>query len=397
MSPPPGIPGCTPAPGNQFAIDQRVVPSGGVAGFESQSLRFSNLCANGAFGNAQIYSPALSVPAGENEPNKVFTFGFSFIPTTTQHQPGLYVSVSPDNGTGHRMFRVDLTDEPFSCGNSPSCVLVSVADSPSGADGYIVPHTVALLDPAMPHTIKVEMKFNPGEDNDLARVFIDGNDTGQCFASWENYYRLWQPENLGQNTSGLQFRATVAGFSGMNAGFLFDNVTYTSSDGPAPPGCDVPIEKQADSRTVTPGSLVGYRITARNRGRLTERNLLVCDRMPRETTFVRANRKLRRIGSKRCLLIRRLRPGQSTSFHITLRVKANAHPGTFDNTAEETPVQPPGVPAVPPAVSEDAPPGPAPGPPPSAVKPIGKARAPVKVKAKKVVAPTAPAPPPVTG
>lgn len=35
------------------------------------------------------------------------------------------------------------------------------------------------------------MKFNPGDDNDIVRVFIDGTDTGQCFASWENYYRMW--------------------------------------------------------------------------------------------------------------------------------------------------------------------------------------------------------------
>jgi uncharacterized repeat protein (TIGR01451 family) len=394
ISPPSATdPACTPTPPSSFALDQGVVDtatyvSNSAPAFGSQSLRFSNLCANGAFGGSQIYSPLLADPAGENEPNKVLTFEFSFIPTTTSYQPGLYVSVSPDNGTGHRMLRIDLTDMPMSCGDSTSCVLVSVADSPSGADGYIVSHPLALLDPAMAHTIKVSMQFNPGEDNDLTRVSIDGTDTGQCFTSWETYYRLWQPENVSQSNSDLEFRASVHGFTATNGGFLFDNVSYASSTGPSPQGCDVPIEKTAESATVSAGGLVGFRITARNRGRMTARNYLVCDDIPRETTFVSADRKLRRIGSKRCFLVRSLKPGQSTSVNLTLRVNTNARPGTLDNTADETPVQPPGVPAVPPAVTEDEPAGPSPSP----IKPIKKVKVLVKVLAAKATLP-----PPVTG
>ena len=66
---------------------------------------------NTAFGPpaTQIYSPLLDSPAGENGDNNVFTAEFSFIPTTLENQPNLYVSVSPDNGTGWRMDRVDLT------------------------------------------------------------------------------------------------------------------------------------------------------------------------------------------------------------------------------------------------------------------------------------------------
>ena len=62
----------------------------------------------------------------------------------------------------------------------------------------------------------------------------------------------------------------------------------------------MPIEKVADRPTVSAGGLAGYRITARNRGRLAARNLQVCDRIPRGSTFVSANRKLRRIGRRRC-------------------------------------------------------------------------------------------------
>ena len=102
----------------------------------------------------------------------------------------------------------------------------------------------------------------------------------------------------------------------LGGGYLFDNVTTTTGTRRGPPGCDFTIDKQADSPTVTAGSVEGYQITARNRGRLAARNLLVCDQIPRETTFVSANRKLRRIGRQRCLMVPRLRPGQTAGFHI---------------------------------------------------------------------------------
>ena len=102
------------------------------------------------------------------------------------------------------------------------------------------------------------------------------------------------------------------------------------------------IDKEADKRTVRAGGLVGYTITARNRGRRSDRNVQVCDRIPRRTRFVSANRKLRRIGRRRCLVIPRLRPGQRESFHLTVRVNPNAAPGTLANIADITPGVPPG-------------------------------------------------------
>ena len=52
-------------------------------------------------------------------------------------------------------------------------------------------------------------------------------------------------------------------------------------------------------------------------------------------TFVSANRKLRRVGRRRCLVIPLLKPGQRVSFHLMLRVDANAPPGTLDNIADD--------------------------------------------------------------
>ena len=33
------------------------------------------------------------------------------------------------------------------------------------------------------------MKLNPGPNNDLVRIYIDSHDAGQCFTTWENFYR----------------------------------------------------------------------------------------------------------------------------------------------------------------------------------------------------------------
>ena len=176
------------------------------------------------------------------------------------------------------------------------------------------------------------------------RISVDGQDLGQCFTTWENYYRT-APEqapppnrNTPATINSLQFRSSVPGPPALlGGGYLFDNVSITPSNGPGPPGCDVPIEKTADSPTVTAGGRAGYRLTVRNRGRLAARNLRACDQIPRQMTFVSADRRLSRIGRKRCLTIPRLRPGQRVSFHLVLRVNANAPQGRVTNTGEVTP------------------------------------------------------------
>jgi uncharacterized repeat protein (TIGR01451 family) len=142
----------------------------------------------------------------------------------------------------------------------------------------------------------------------------------------------------------------------------------------APDGCPT-IDKEADSPTVTAGGLAGYRITVTNRSRRhTARNLWICDRIPRHMTFVRATRRLRVFRRMRCLVIARLLPRRSTSFHLTLRVASNAD-GTETNTGEVIPGAPGGG---------GPPPGPPapPSPPPAATAPpraIARAKAKVKV------------------
>jgi uncharacterized repeat protein (TIGR01451 family) len=314
----------------------------------------SNACASGEFTN-QTYSPRELQEVGEARPNKVFMAEFAFLPKTPDYQPGLFLSVSPDSGEGSRMSWVGLQD-------TPDGIQVSVNDTPD-VDGEFVAHPGPLLARSSPHRIRFWIKVNPGIDNDLVRISVDGVDLGQCFTTWENYYRT-APEqapppnrNTPATINSLQFRSSVAGPPELatSGGYLFDNVSITPSNGPGPRGCDDVIDKKADQQTVRPGGLAGYQITVRNRGSGSDRNVQVCDRVPRRMTFVRADRKLRRVGGRRCLVIPRLMPGQRVSLHVEFRVDASAPPGRVANIADVTPgVEPPGPPAAPVA---DPPPG----------------------------------------
>ena len=366
-------------PSLPFGYDQLVVANspGTPAAFQSQSLRQSN-----AYGTApstfppeyhyQTYSKPTTVAAGESLANTEYTAQFSFISIhPDREQPGLKISVSPDMGEGGRMSYIGLTD-------TEAGIEVSFFDTPE-VDGEVAfaGYDLGTLPRNAVHTIKFWMKLNPGPNNDLVRIFIDGRDVGQCFTTWENFYRSTSQEV--PNSDRLLFLSGNRDgdrLSLLGGGYLLDNVTTTTANGPGPPGCDLPVEKAVDRGTVSAGGRVGYRITVRNRGRAVARHVRVCDRVPRRMTFVSADRKLRRLGRHRCLVIPRLRPGQRVSFHIVLQVDADAPPGAMDNNADVTPV-PPTTPGSP----EPVPPATNPPPPVRPARPrvIAKAKAKVKV------------------
>ena len=324
--------------------------AGAPAAFGGQSLRMSNLCGSGEF-FFQTYSAPVTTPAGETLPNTVYIARFSF--TDPAYQKGLLVTVSPDSGDGSRMAWVGLEDQPDG-------IHVSTSES-SGTNGAFADTSLGTLSHGQPHTIEFRIKLIAGGANDRVRILIDGQDFGQCFTTWETYYRSSpdqaKPPNNGAppNINSLQFRTSVQGPADLatSGGYLFDNVTVTTGTGPSTPGCDVTIDKQADAPTVTAGGLEGYTITARNRGSAVARNVQVCDRIPRHTTFVRADRELSSVGRQRCFVIPRLSPGQRESVHLTLHVDASAPAGRLTNIADVTP----GVLGLrpPPAVATDLP------------------------------------------
>jgi uncharacterized repeat protein (TIGR01451 family) len=374
-------------PSLPFGYDQRVVTnSGAPPEFGGQSLRLSNAlnqcleCGPPEF-HFQTYSKPTKVPAGAGLPNTEYTAQFSFISVKPkEEQPGLDVSVSPDEGEGGRMSYIDLED-------TSKGIQVTFYDTPEVKSEPFVGYDLGILPRDVPHTIKFWIKLNPAPNDDLVRIYIDGHDVGQCFTTWANFYRsVKQPvpaiDRLEFRSVGLQENKSLLG-----GGYLFDNVSTTTSNGPGPPGCDVPIEKKAETHTASPGGRVGYRITVRNRGRLNASHVLVCDRIPSHMTFVSADRKLLRRGGRRCLLIPRLAPGQRVSFQVMLHVDANAPPGTETNTAEEIPgVAPPRPPPSLGVRGEKIAP----------IPPVEAAVARVRIRARRAT-PRRPAPPPVTG
>ncbi|MCA1844080.1 MAG: hypothetical protein LC792_13025, partial [Actinobacteria bacterium] len=79
-------------------------------GFETKALRASNVYADGAFGG-QTFSPGLAQAAGEGDAASYFTASFKIGTTRAERQPGLAVSLSPDEGNGGRMSYLRFNDE----------------------------------------------------------------------------------------------------------------------------------------------------------------------------------------------------------------------------------------------------------------------------------------------
>ena len=199
-------------------IDQAIVDVPG-----GKAFRMSNAYTQGSFGDMPHSTPVK--PAGENEANNVLVNEFtvkSAVPNA--QQPGLTVSISPDDGNGTRMSYLRLEDQADG-------VHVIFTDS------TFVDQDIATLDRGE-HRIKFETTFVKGDDNDVVRIFIDDAQKMRG-ASWENYYRFEQERNPSA-TDRLIIRA--GGTDGetnpslRGQGFLFDNVTSTSShvNNPAP-------------------------------------------------------------------------------------------------------------------------------------------------------------------
>jgi uncharacterized repeat protein (TIGR01451 family) len=331
------IPACVPTPTNgqydQAVAANTVAPPGEPPGFGSQSLRMSNACASSEF-FYQTYSAQEPLQVGEARPNKVFIAEFAFMSMSAAEEPGLFLSVSPDSGEGSRMSWVGLQD-------TAGGVQVSVNDTPD-VDGEFVSHPGPLLGRSSPHRIRFWIKVNQGPDNDLVRISVDGEDLGQCFTTWENYYRT-APEqapppnrNTPATINSLQFRSSVPGHPELlGGGYLFDNVSITPSNGPGPPGCPpVDIDKTTQTRFARPGDLVTYRISVRNRGDAPVRGAQACDRVPRALRFVRSTARLQSAaGGRLCRTTGLLQPGERETFNATFQLRTNVTAPTVTNGA----------------------------------------------------------------
>ena len=201
--------------------------------------RVSNAVTSGAFGNqpfaprpAGIVADTTTDPvngdpdsfAGESSTgassNRFFA-QFDFASATGAAQPGLSITVSPDNGSGARHGFFDLQD-------TGSGLEVVTFDLDSGGN-FIGPITIADgLSYTDFHTIGIEIIFNDGPNDDVVNYFLDGEliHTGP---SWEQFYTNFQDalHPSGVPVQSLIFRVSGAAEGSVeDDGFFIDNLSY---------------------------------------------------------------------------------------------------------------------------------------------------------------------------
>lgn len=201
-------------------------------GFGNQALRLDNSVTSGSFGD-QTFSPGLTNPSSETS-NSHFEASFDIGSTQATQQPGLFLSVSPDDGNGSRMSYVGFDDQA----DGIHVIFYNATDpGPLGTVANFNSTDLATIDRTSKHTIKFVIDLVPGPANDVVKVYVDGvlkiTDT-----TWEDYYR-YDPEQTGNGNvvpsiSKLLFKeggSAVVGTAGN--GYLIDNVSLMSGT-PAP-------------------------------------------------------------------------------------------------------------------------------------------------------------------
>jgi hypothetical protein len=204
-------------------------PAAAKYGFGTQALRLSDAVTSGGFGD-QTFSPAVLSPAGESLDTHIFDASFKIGTTQATLQPGLHLSVSPDNGAGARMSYVRLEDQA----DGVHLFFDDVTDAgPIGTVANFNETDIATLSRSKAHTIRFLMNFKPGPGNDVVKVYVDGR-VQIIGTSWEDYYR-YDPEAAGNGNqispvAKLLFRESgTANAADLGNGFLVDNVTMMSA------------------------------------------------------------------------------------------------------------------------------------------------------------------------
>jgi hypothetical protein len=196
--------------------------------FGEFELRLSDAVTSGSFGD-QTFSPGLSQAAGEAPLKTRFNATFWIGTTKATVQPGLHLSVSPDNGSGARMSYLRFEDQA----DGVHVFFDDVTNpGPVGTVSTFSDTDIATLSRTRAHSIRFSITFKPGPGNDVVRIYIDGTQRIRG-TSWENYYR-YDPEQAGNGNvispvSKLLFRESGdAHPADNNQGFLVDRFSLTS-------------------------------------------------------------------------------------------------------------------------------------------------------------------------
>ncbi|MDQ1494865.1 MAG: hypothetical protein QOG69_1348 [Actinomycetota bacterium] len=203
-------------------------PAAAGYGFGDQALRVSDAVTSGSFGD-QTFSPGLTEPAAESSAQTHFQASFQIGTTSAGVQPGLHMSVSPDDGNGARMSYLRFEDRA----DGVHVFFDDTTDSgPVGTGAAFNESDIATLSRSSAHTLTFDITFKTNAA-DVVNIYIDGSyvKTG---TTWEDYYR-YDPEQTGSGNvvpgvSKLLFRESGdATPANLGHGFLIDGVSLTSS------------------------------------------------------------------------------------------------------------------------------------------------------------------------
>jgi len=188
------------------------------------ALRISNAVTSGSFGD-QLFSPTLAVPATETGPAHTFTASFVLEPV--QLQPGLRVTVSPDNGQGGRggFLAIEHTKAGIN--------LVSQGSYFDKAGEVQWSNTTVAtgLDPLKAHTVKLTLVKKPNtknrSNNDVFSVQVDGKPVKNT--TFEAYYQATKEQNYQTDTLMFRLSGTAQPQLAAGEGLLIDDVTIATS------------------------------------------------------------------------------------------------------------------------------------------------------------------------
>jgi hypothetical protein len=198
--------------------------------FGEFALRLSDAVTSGSFSD-QTFSPGLLEPAGEGPLRNRFSATFWIGSTQTAVQPGMHMSVSPDNGSGARMSYLRFEDQADGIHVFFDDV---INPGPVGTVSTFTDTDVATLSRTRAHSIRFSITFKTGPGNDVVRIYVDGEEVTRG-TTWENYYR-YDPEAAGNGNqvspvSKLLFRESGdAHPADLNKGFLVDRLSLESDN-----------------------------------------------------------------------------------------------------------------------------------------------------------------------
>ncbi|MGE3935696.1 MAG: PEP-CTERM sorting domain-containing protein [Rhodospirillaceae bacterium] len=167
-------------------------------------------------GNPQEFAGQSSTGAQ----HRTFFAEFDFKSATDTPQDGARITISPDNGNGGRQAFAALRD-------TGTGVAIDTFDVDAGG-GFSSAVTIGTVSYGAFHTLRIEIDFNDGIFDDVARYFLD-DALVHTDKSWESFYTNFQAAShpLGVPVQTLLFRLSSAPVDNVaGGGFYIDNVAF---------------------------------------------------------------------------------------------------------------------------------------------------------------------------